>query len=188
MGSIVEVADNALLIARAGRGDAKAMEALYRAYEGPVLRLARHLCDSEADAEEVLQETFMEVFRSLSKFRGDSSFGTWLRTVASSKALMRIRKRRSRPEEPFPGDDETGAGGGPASPGWGEVRPEDMDVRRAFLTLPPVTRAVIWLHDVEGCTHEEIARALGGTVSFSKSRLSRGHERLREALSAQAAG
>jgi RNA polymerase sigma-70 factor (ECF subfamily) len=75
-------------------GDPAAQEALYRAFEPQVYNLARRICRTTEDAEDVLQETFIEVFRSIGRFRGDGSLWAWVRTVASSKALMRLRRKR----------------------------------------------------------------------------------------------
>src|SRR5258708_19835436 len=77
-------------------GDPAAREASYRAFEGRVYNLARRICRTAEDAEDVLQETFLEVFRSIGRFRGDGSLWGWVRTIASSKALMRLRRNKYR--------------------------------------------------------------------------------------------
>ena len=76
--------------------DPAAQEALYRAFEAPVYNLARRICRTTEDAEDVLQETFFEVFRSIGRYRGDGSLWGWVRTIASSKALMRLRRNKYR--------------------------------------------------------------------------------------------
>ena len=88
-----------LLLARARRGDFAALEQLYRAYEGPVYNLARRICATPEDAEEVLQESFLEVIRSIGRFRGDGSIWSWIRKIAATKALMRLRSDRVRHAE-----------------------------------------------------------------------------------------
>ncbi len=166
-------------VARARAGDLEALGTVYRAYEAPVYNLGRRICGNEEDAEDVLQETFLEVCHSIRKYRGDGSFWAWVRQVAVSKALMLLRRRRSRPTRSLDGDGVV----------WGEVgsaTPEPaaaIDLETALNRLPPVSRAVLWLHDVEGYTHEEIGELMGKTASFSKSQLSRAHRRLREWLS-----
>lgn len=163
---------------RARAGDEAALEALFRAVEAPVLHLARHLVRNEAEAEEVLQETFLEVARSLDRYRGEAPLWAWVRKVAESKALMRLRWDRRHPEEPF-GDEA------PEVPRESlRLVPERLDLEGALSQLAPAARAVLWLHDVEGHTHDEIATLTGMTASFSKSQLSRAHARLRRLLGA----
>jgi RNA polymerase sigma-70 factor (ECF subfamily) len=158
------------LVARAQTGDTAALEALYRAFESPVYNLARRICRTAEDAEDVLQETFFEVCRSIGRYRGDGSLWGWVRTIASSKALMRLRRNRYRDTDDLEDD----------APATGR---QDyhlrMDLEAALERLPEMSRAVVWLHDVEGYTHEEIAGMMGKTVSFSKSQLARAHTRLR---------
>jgi RNA polymerase sigma factor (sigma-70 family) len=162
-----------MLVARAKAGDLEALEALYRAFETPVYNLARRMCRSPEDAEDVLQETFLEVVRSIKTYRGEGHLWGWVRRIAASKALMRLRHEKLRATDEL--HDET-AGGPPASVG------ARVDLERAFAQLTQTSRAVVWLHDVEGFTHEEIAERMGRTVSFSKSQLARAHARLRRLL------
>lgn len=158
------------VVAQARRGDPVALEALYRAYASPVYNLARRICRTTEDAEDVLQETFYEVCRSIRNYRGDGSIWGWIRTVASSKALMRLRRNKYRDTELL--HDELA----PARSASPALR---MDLESALDRLSDTARAVVWLHDVEGYTHEEIATQMGRTVSFSKSQLARAHARLR---------
>ena len=179
------VAVDELMVARARRGDAQALETLYRSFAGPVYTLARRMCGSTHVAEDVLQETFLEVMRSIKSFRGDGSLAGWIRKVAASKALMRLRRDRARGEHepldellpPAAGDDGAWHSAVHANQGGDRV-----DLETALEQLSATGRAVVWLHDVEGYTHEEIAALLGKTASFSKSQLSRAYARLRSAL------
>ena len=164
-------------IARARRGDLAALEAVFRAVEGPVFSLARRLCGHWQDAEDVLQETFMEVVRSLPRFRGDCPLPAWVKRVAASKALMRLRAH-SRRREAFVEADRIPGRSAPPHDHVGHR----VDLEGALQALTPTARAVVWLHDVEGYTHEEIAELAGRSVSFSKSQLARAHGRLRECL------
>ena len=161
------------VLPRVKAGDPAAQEALYRAFEAPVYNLARRICRTTEDAEDVLQETFFEVFRSIDRFRGDGSLWGWVRTIASSKALMRLRRNKYRDTDELQ-DDVT------------PLKREDaalrMDLESALERLSETSRAVVWLHDVEGYTHEEIAGMMQKTVSFSKSQLARAHGRLRRWL------
>ncbi len=178
-----------ILVARAKSGDLEALEALYRAFETPVYNLALRVLRRPEDAEDVLQETFLEVVRSIKQYRGEGHLWGWIRQIATSKALMRIRHDRVRETDEF--HEESAVGGGHVagvgamngtaglSPG---VVPARIDLERAFEQLSETSRAVVWLHDVEGYTHEEIAEQMGKTVSFSKSQLARAHVRLRRML------
>ncbi len=163
-----------ILVARAKSGDLEALEALYRAFETPVYSLALRMLRSPEDAEDVLQETFLEVVRSIKQYRGEGHLWGWIRQIAASKALMRIRRNQVRATEEL--HEEAAAGPG------GSGVPARVDLERAFERLSETSRAVVWLHDVEGYTHEEIAEQMGRTVSFSKSQLARAHARLRDLL------
>jgi RNA polymerase sigma factor (sigma-70 family) len=166
------------VLARAREGQLEALEEVYRAFETPVYNLARRICRTAEDAEDVLQETFFEVCRSIRRYRGDGSLWGWVRTIAASKALMRLRRNRYRDAEELneamhrSGRQDTGL---------------RMDLEAALERLPETSRAVVWLHDVEGYTHDEIAAMMGKTVSFSKSQLARAHTRLRGWLGEESA-
>jgi RNA polymerase sigma-70 factor (ECF subfamily) len=163
-------------IQRAKAGNLDALEQLYRAYEHTVYGMAHRICRTPEDAEDVLQETFLEVCRSVSGFRGTGggSLTAWVKRIAASKALMKIRRAKYRDTDEL--NEE-------AAP---ERRRDDvalrMDLEAALARLSDTSRAVVWLHDVEGYTHEDIAELMGKTVSFSKSQLSRAHARLRRWL------
>ncbi len=178
--NVVSASDD-LLIARAKRGDGEALESLYRLHEGRVYNLARRICRKPEDAEEVLQETFVELARSLPSFRGDGSFAGWIRRIAVTKALMRLRHDRLRAADSL--EDATASDLQSAHHFHEQARGNArLDLESALNSLPAMTRAVVWLHDVEGYTHEEIAELSGRSVSFSKSRLARAHDRLRSSL------
>jgi RNA polymerase sigma factor (sigma-70 family) len=172
------LADADRVVARARAGDPDALEQLYRAFEAPVYNLARRICRTTEDAEDVLQETFFEVCRSIGRYREEGSLWGWVRTIAASKALMRLRRNKYRETEELH-DEVTG-------------RPREdtalrMDLEAALERLSETSRAVVWMHDVEGYTHEEIAAMMGKTPSFSKSQLARAHVRLRRWLGEEVA-
>ncbi len=177
MAELLAIANADVVLARARTGDAEALETLFRAYEGPVYNLVRRICRTAEDAEDVLQETFFEVCRNIRQYRGEGSLWGWIRTVASSKALMRLRRNKYRDTDDLA--DEI-------SPARKEDTLLRMDLEAALERLPEMSRAVVWLHDVEGYTHEEIAGMMGKTVSFSKSQLARAHARLRRWLGEEA--
>src|ERR687897_1855488 len=164
------LADAESVVARAREGEEAALEALYRAFEVPVYNLARRICRTTEDAEDVLQETFFEVCRSIRNYREEGSLWGWIRTIAASKALMRLRRNKYRDTDELH-DEVVGSRRDDA--------PLRMDLEAALERLSETSRAVVWLHDVEGYTHEEIAEMMGKTPSFSKSQLSRAHARLR---------
>jgi RNA polymerase sigma factor (sigma-70 family) len=169
-----------VVVARAKAGDLEALEALYRAFEARVYTLALRVLRRPEDAEDVLQETFLEVVKSIGQYRGEGHLWGWVRQIAASKALMRIRRNQVRETEAL--DEE-------AVPGRGAEGnlPARIDLERALELLSDTARAVVWLHDVEGYTHEEIAELMGKTVSFSKSQLARAHARLRRLLDREGA-
>lgn len=163
-----------IAVERAKAGDLEALERVYRSYEGLVYTMARRICRTEEDAEDVLQETFLEVCRSIGGLRGTGpgSLTAWLKRIAASKALMRVRREKYRDADDLP---EDGAAMGVPAADVGL----QLDLETALMRLPETSRAVVWLHDVEGYTHEDIAEMMGKTVSFSKSQLARAHVRLR---------
>jgi RNA polymerase sigma-70 factor (ECF subfamily) len=120
------------------------------------------------------------VCRSIRSFRGTGpgSLTAWVKRIAASKALMRIRRERYRDADELP---EDGAVAGSQASDVGL----QLDLETALTRLPETSRAVVWLHDVEGYTHEDIAEMMGKTVSFSKSQLARAHMRLRGWLGAE---
>jgi RNA polymerase sigma factor (sigma-70 family) len=172
------------MLERARRGDMKAHEVLYRGYGSPVYTLAMRMLSDAAQAEEVLQDTSIEVIRHIGSFRDDEAFGGWVKRIATNKCLMHLRSAWHRKARNlFDGEE-------PEAPDWMPVDHDDAAVRladqdsltRALETLSPTARAVVWLYDVEGYSHQEIAAQMGKTVSFSKSALARAHERLRACL------
>jgi len=175
---------DASILARARRGDMKAHEVLYRAYGKPVYTLAVRMLQNPAHADDVLQETSIEVIRKIDTVRDDEAFAGWVKRIAVNKCLGHIRSgwhRLAAPSVvPEDGAIETWHGGDDGL----DARSLEggLDAERALALLPPMTRAVVWLYDVEGYTHQEIGEMMGRTTSFSKSQLSRAHQSLRELL------
>lgn len=168
----------ATLLDRARRGEAAAFEQLYRSFERPVYTLALRLTGRREEAQDVLQDTMMKLFDRVAEFRGDSPFWGWLRQIAVNEALMLLRRRgRLAAEVEF---DESALGDHEQM-----LPPRAADAAilgRALADLPGATRSVLWLYHGEGYTHEEIAAAMGKSLSFSKSQLARGTRRLRALL------
>ncbi len=179
----IEMAPEVLRAAQAGAPEAQA--AVYRAFSGPVYALIRRLVPRAAMADDLFQDTFVEVLQSLRRFRGEAPLGAWIRRIAVSKCLMYLRSPWNRRLLWL--DSQAGEGGESAPLEALVESPvvdmgERMDLDAALRRLSPAARAVLWLHDVEGYTHVEIAALYGKTPSFSKSQLMRAHLRLRECL------
>lgn len=168
----------AALLDRARRGEAAAFEQLYRSFERPVFTLALRLTGRREEAQDVLQETMIKLLDRIAAFRGDSPFWGWLRQIAVNEALMLMRRRgkfvvEGELDEATLTDNEQ------------MLPPRAADaaiLARALSEMPGATRSVLWLYHAEGYTHEEIAAAMGKSLSFSKSQLARGTRRLRVLL------
>jgi RNA polymerase sigma-70 factor (ECF subfamily) len=180
MTRICEIQLPATLVAAAQSGDPAALESVYAATAAPVYTLLRRLVRRPAIAEELLQETFVDVLEHIGAFEGRCPLPAWIRTLAVNRALMYLRSPWHRGLE-WLDKDPGGADRLPAMQA-GFAAPLDAALERALMTLPALTRAVVWLHDVEGYTHADIGLALGRTPSFSKSQLARAHRRLRGLL------
>jgi RNA polymerase sigma factor (sigma-70 family) len=171
---------------RAGAGDRAAQKEVYEATAGPVFALIRRLVRGRAAAEDVFQDAMIRVLDGLADFRGEAPFGAWVRQVAVRQCLMHLRSpwqraRRALRLAPEDADDDPAAVTAPQEahePPLAEL----VDLERALARLPGTARAVVWLYDVEGLRHEEIAALFGRSVSFSKSQLARAHALLRATL------
>ena len=163
------------LIERLKASDERAFEQLYRLFERPVYSLAVRMLGDAHEAQDVLQETMIQVLDKLAQFRGDAPFWGWLRQIAVNAALMRLRKHK--PLEL--GDELAELVSGPET---ALAALQGVELERALAELPPTTRSVLWLYFVEGYTHDEIATSFGKSLSFSKSQVLRGAERLRAKL------
>jgi RNA polymerase sigma-70 factor (ECF subfamily) len=170
------------IIKRAARGDARAHEVLYRAFATPVYSLCLRFTRVPAHAEDLVQETFIEIMRSIAKFRGEAALGTWIRRIAVTKSLMFLRSAWTKRGRALAEDWDEMTPGDNASHGISRYPDDALDLDAALANLPTVSRTVVWLHDVEGFTHKEIAALMGKTESFSKSQLSRAYQRLRPML------
>ncbi len=164
------------IVADALKGDRAAQGRLYEALAPMVYTLARRMLVSPALAEDVLQETFVEVLRKVDTFRGEAGIGFWVRRIAVNKCLMYLRSAWNVRRV------ETDAIEAICPPTQGNRAERQIALERALATLSDTSRTVVWLHDVEGYTHKEIGRMMGRTTSFSKSQLARAHQRLRVLL------
>jgi RNA polymerase sigma-70 factor (ECF subfamily) len=180
MTRISEIELPAPLVSAARAGEGAALEAVYAATAGAIYTLLRRLVRRPAIAEELLQETFVDVIEHIGAYEARCPLPAWIRTVAVNRALMYLRSPWHRGLE-WLDKDPGGADRLPAAVTDHDA-PLDAALERALMTLPALSRAVVWLHDVEGYTHADIGFALGRTPSFSKSQLARAHRRLRGLL------
>ena len=169
-----------LVLARARRGDARALEEIYRAFERPAYTLALRMVNDVESAREVVHDAMLRMIERIDQFRGDAPFWGWLRQIVVNESLMHLRKSRSAAFEVLDERDEP-PGEGP--PPW--LLADGAQLERALGALPPLTRSVLWLYHVEEYTHQEIAEMTGKSVSFSKSQVARGASRLRRLLDTQ---
>ena len=170
-----------ITLAQARRGQLAACERIFRAYQQPAYSVAFRICQCRETAEEVTQEAFITAFRKMRQFRGDAPFWGWLRRVVVNHAISTIRRSHKANEVEFQ-DFLASSAGEQDRVGLA------MDLESALAALDVHDRAVVWLHDVEGYGHQEIADLFGKTESFSKTRLSRARARLRGLLEGPTAG
>jgi len=173
------------IVRRAADGDAKAHEIIYRAFATPVYSICLRFTKAPAHAEDLVQETFIEIMRSIATFRGEAALGSWIRRIAVTKSLMFLRSAWTKRGQALADGWDDITAGDAVSHGISSHPDDAMDLDAALANLPDVSRAVIWLHDVEGFTHKEIADLMGKTESFSNSQLSRAYQRLRPMLSTE---
>jgi RNA polymerase sigma factor (sigma-70 family) len=174
----IRVAEGVLAGARAG--DPAAQAQVYALVAPGLFALIRRIVGVRAVAEDVFQDTMIMVFEQLDRYRQEAPLGAWASRIALSRSLMYLRSPWHRARLSFGSHAEAEALLAPAGLSLPGPDAAAGDVGRALATLSPTARAVVWLYEVEGWSHEEIARSFGRTVSFSKSQLARGHQRLRE--------
>lgn len=182
-------ADEQDLIAEAKNGSTDAFGQLVERYERRVFRLARNMIRNHEDAEEVAQSAFVQAFRNLSGFRGDSRFYTWLVRITVNQALMRMRQRRFNEVSIDDSSEKDDSMVPRQVEDWGpnpEQRYSQQELQ-SILTktigkLEPGYRTVFQLRDVEGLSTEETAQALTLSASAVKTRLRRARMQLRNSL------
>ena len=184
--SPLEALSEADLLAKAKAGDHRAFAQLYSLHKKRIYSLCMRMVGNTAEAEDMTQETFLQLHRKISTFRGDSAFSTWLHRLAINVVLMRLRKKglslisMDEAMEPDPkGSPGRGFGARDLSLAGSIDR---MALERAVGNLPAGYRLVFVLHDIEGYEHHEIASMLDCSVGNSKSQLHKARLTLREAL------
>ena len=174
------------LAAASAAGDAAAFEKLYQLHHRRVFSLCLRMLGNATEAEDLTQDVFVQLFRKIGSFRGESAFTTWLHRLTVNQVLMHFRKRGVKLEQ------TTEEGEMHDVVDAATERPQSMPIvdrialEKAVSELPPGYRTVFVLHDVEGHEHEQIAKMLGCSVGTSKSQLHKARMRLRELLQKKA--
>ncbi len=167
--------DEKRLVEMAQRNDSRAYEQLYKLHVGRVFALCVRLCKDRDMAEDLTQEAFVQAWRKLAQFRGDSAFGSWLYRIATNTTLSYLRK-----QSPFLNsldiDDVP-------EPEYRETSDEQIGLETAISELPDGARAVFVLYSLEGYTHDEISKLLGIAQGSSKAQLHRARQLLKRSLS-----
>jgi len=180
-----KAASDAQFIALAQRGDEEAFAALFEAHKRRVYSLCLRMTGNTAEAEDLTQEAFLQLYRKISTFRGESAFSTWLHRLAVNVVLMHLRKKGLQQislDEADTSQDE------PVKRDYGSDdrrltgSVDRIGLQKAIADLPPGYRAVFVLHDVEGYEHNEIAEIMKCSVGNSKSQLHKARMKLRERL------
>ncbi|HXC33557.1 MAG TPA: sigma-70 family RNA polymerase sigma factor [Verrucomicrobiae bacterium] len=171
----------------AQQGDAGAFEQIYRLHSRRVYALCLRMVGNTAEAEDLAQDAFLQLFRKIGTFRGESAFSTWLHRLAVNVVLMKLRKKTlpetSLEESTDPEDESSGPRreiGAPDLLLSGSI--DRVHLERAIEQLPPGYRQVFVLHDVQGFEHNEIASLMECSIGNSKSQLHKARMRLRELL------
>lgn len=179
------------LVKQSQSGDKVAFEELVKRYEKKIYNLIVRMLNNEEESSDVLQETFLQVYKMISKFRGKSQFSTWLYRIAVNNSLMRLRKHKHQTvslDEPVKDNDDeemprqiSDWSGNP------ERSSENLEIKQIVTNsldkLPDDYRSVLVLRDVEGLSNKEVGKILNLSLSAVKSRLHRARMFLREDLS-----
>ena len=175
-------------IREAKNGDADAFEYLYRTHCKRVYGLCLRMIKNPAEAEDLTQQAFLQVYRKIGTFRGESGFSTWLYRVTANIVLMHLRRKKPMaiPAEDLdrrsPNAESSQDHGSADTSMLGAI--ERLNIKRAIRKLPAGYKKLFLLHDVFGYEHNEIARHLGCSIGCSKSQLHKARKRLRRLLQA----
>jgi RNA polymerase sigma-70 factor (ECF subfamily) len=175
------------LIEKAKQGNAEAFQALYDKHKRRVYSLCLRMTSNTAEAEDLTQEAFLQLYRKIATFRGESAFSTWLHRLSVNVVLMHLRKKNL----PVVSLEETTQGSGEEDTQKKDFGADDislagsidrLQLQRAVNDLPPGYRTIFVLHDVEGYEHNEIAQIVGCSIGNSKSQLHKARMKLRDLL------
>jgi RNA polymerase sigma-70 factor, ECF subfamily len=181
--SSVEGESEAMLVQRAQQGEADAFATLFQVHRSRVYAVCLRMTNNPADADDLTQEAFIQAFRKLATFRGESALSTWLHRVAVNTALMHFRRQAlAKATLEAPADHESGR----REPGCQDDRLhhslDRIALTRALEALPSGYRTIFELHEIGGYGHREIAKLLRCSVGNSKSQLHKAKQRIRECL------
>ena len=180
-------AGEAEAIEKAKQGDPEAFQALYDRHKRRVYSLCLRMTANTAEAEDLTQEAFLQLYRKIATFRGESAFSTWLHRLSVNVVLMHLRKKGL----PVVSLEETTQGGTEEDTPKKDFGAEDvalagsidrLQLQRAVESLPPGYRTIFVLHDVQGYEHNEIAGIVGCSIGNSKSQLHKARMKLRDLL------
>jgi len=178
------------LVKKVREGNDKAFEILVKRYEAKIYALILRFIDNQSTASDILQETFLKVYRSLNNFRGDAKFSTWLYKIAVNFCLMYKRKKGKTVSLDSPVNSDSGEEIKRELPDWSitpEVSTENIELRKklegAISMLSEEYKSVIILHDIQGLSNKEVSRILNISIPAVKSRVHRARLFLREKLS-----
>jgi RNA polymerase sigma-70 factor, ECF subfamily len=170
----------------AAGGNMSAFEELYNRHHRRVYSLCLRMLQNTAEAEDLTQEVFIQLYRKIGSFRGDSAFTTWLHRLTVNQVLMHFRKRTVKFEKTTE-EGETPVQTVPGTENQAKMPIVDkIAIDKAIAQLPTGYRNVFVLHDVEGYEHEEVARILGCSVGTSKSQLHKARLKMRKLLGKKA--
>lgn len=178
---------NAEVVKLAQQGDSDAFATLFHAHKARIYSVCLRMTNNAAEAEDLTQDAFLQVFRKIATFRGDSAFSTWLHRIAVNTVLMHFRRRSLTQvslDEPYSNSD-----GAKIRREYGTKDNclagcvDRVALANAIKELPDGYRTIFLLHEVEGYEHQEIAEMLGCSVGNSKSQLHKAKLRIRELLS-----
>ncbi len=179
-------------IARAQQGDGAAFECLYNAHCKHVYSLCLRMLRNIAEAEDLTQQVFLQLFRKIGTFRGDSSFSTWLHRISVNAVLMHLRRRPFAEKQMQSLDDEGTGGADPVDAARTDTSVgsviDSINLKRAIRLLPAGYKRFFLMHDVMGYRHAEIAALLGCSTGCSKSQLHKARKSLRRLLQGELAG
>jgi RNA polymerase sigma-70 factor (ECF subfamily) len=173
-------------IERAKNGDAHAFEDLYSMHKRRVYSLCLRMVGNTAEAEDLAQEAFLQLFRKIGTFRGESAFSTWLHRLSVNVVLMHLRKKglnevsldeMMEPQQEDGPKKDIGARDNVLA---GSI--DRVNLERCVESLPPGYRIIFVLHDIEGYEHNEIAEMMGCSIGNSKSQLHKARMKLRDLL------
>jgi RNA polymerase sigma-70 factor, ECF subfamily len=168
------------LVARCQAGDVDAFAELYAQHSSRIFTLAARMSGSPESAEDLLQEIFLQAYRKIGSFKGDSAIGTWLYRIAMNHCLDFVRSRQAKMDKATDALDVVRPGGPAATTRQSPV--ERIDLERAVQQLPTGCREVFVLHEIEGYEHKEIAAMLGIAEGTSKSQVFKARMKLRALL------